>query len=103
MYFGQSPTASSRTKHPLLTARVSQKFGSGVRTRTYAPLVNRQLIILRASNLTIQNEARRLFPGPRRRRPRDLTQQTGVPLSWMLRMTEEVKKKFFDRLLVGCP
>jgi hypothetical protein len=40
-------------------------------------------------------EARRLFPGPRRRRPRDLTQQTDVPFYRMLRMTEEVKKKFF--------
>jgi hypothetical protein len=37
-------------------------------------------------------EARRLFPGPRRRRPRDLTQQTDVPVCWMLCMTEEVKK-----------
>ena len=42
-----------------------------------------------------REEARRLFPGPRRRQPRDLTQQTDVPLGWMLRMTEEVKKKFF--------
>jgi hypothetical protein len=39
----------------LLNVRVSHRFGSAVRTRTYAPLVNRQLIILRASNLTIKN------------------------------------------------